>query len=338
MIFPLLQFDNIKPEAKNIMIIAILSITFACKSNNDQEVVERIIYIDSNKIHEKHQQVTKVFGTLSVQEGEFYAKSKIVPWSSWWFPTKDKYLFENNDPEQLAPLQKYDLYVERAYGEYPGAALFEEMEIYDPSEVNWAGLCHAWAVASVLHPEPKNKLIKRKITFSIADQKALLLKSYEEVSDLEYFGDRYDGGYEDEFDDIYPEQFHRFAQVFLFDQKLPFLMDYDPSFPIWTVPIYEIKFKIEKIDQNTAHVKAWVTTASSFVEDPNFLGTKKSVKYYEYELFGYWVGANLVVTGSQWVNDAIYDHPDFLIAYPDKVKRASRNKKLDLGMINELIQ
>jgi len=320
------------------MIIAILFIAFACKSNNDQTVVEKIIYKDNDKIHEKYQQVTKEFGPLSVQEGEFSSKSKIIPWSSWWFPSKDKFLFENSDSTKLAPLQKYDLYVERTYGEDPGAAFYEETEIYDPSEVNWAGLCHAWAVASVLHPEPQHNIRKKNITFSIADQKALLLKSYEEVSDLKYYGDRYDGGFDDEYDDVFPEQFHRFAQVFLFDQKLPFLMDYDPSYPVWTVPVFEIKFKINKVDQNTAHVKTWVTTASSFVEDPNFLGTKKSVKYYEYELFGTWIGPNLLVVNSKWVNDAVYDHPDFLIAYPDKVKRASRNKKLEITMIDELNQ
>ena len=322
----------------NIMTIVILFIAFACNSKNNQTVVDKIIYRDINKINEKYQQVTKEFGPLFVQEGEFKGKSKIIPWSSWWYPAKDKYLFENIDPKKLAPLQKYDLYIKRTYGENPGAAFFEETEIYDPSEVNWAGLCHAWAVASVLHPEPRNKIIHQKVTFSVADQKALLLKSYEDVSDLKYFGDRYDGGFDDEFDDIYPEQFHRFAQVFLFEKKLPFIMDYDPSYPVWTVPVFEIKFKIDKIDQNTAHVQAWVTTASSFVEDPNFLGTKKSVKYYEYELFGSWLGPNFLVTDSQWVNDAIYDHPDFLIAYPDHVKRASRNKKLEITKIDELIQ
>lgn len=328
---------------KNIMMLTVLLLLVSCNSKENEKVITKFQNSNGTTIEDemktplKYQYVTTEFGGLSVQEGHFSGESSIIPWSSWWFPTKDRYMFENTKRRKLAPLEKYDLFVDRTYGDSPEAAYYEEMEIYDPSEVNWAGLCHAWAVASVLHPEPKVEISKKKIVFSVVDQKALLLKSYENVGNLQYFGDRYDGGFEDKFDDIYPDQFHRLAQVFIFEKKLPFLMDYDPSYPVWTVPVYDITFKITKEDKNTAHVKAWVTTASSFVSSPSYIGTKKSVKYYEYKLFGTWVGTKLLVTGSKWVNDAIYDHPDFLIAFPKNANRGSLNKNLDIAYIDEIL-
>lgn len=323
---------------KKIMMLSVLVLMFSCNKEDNEKIVTQYVNAVGSETQTpvKFQQVTSEFGALTVQEGTYSEESKITPWSSWWFPTKDRYMFENTDSKKLAPLQKYDLYVERTDRGDSEAALFEEREIYDPSEVNWAGLCHAWAVASVLHAEPKFEITRKKISFSVADQKALLLKSYENVEGLKYYGDRYDGGFDDKFDDIYPDQFHRFAQVFIFEKKLPFLMDYDPSYPVWTVPIYKITFKITKENESTAHVKAWVTTASSFVDSPNYVGTKKTVKYYEYELYGNWIGPNLQVTGSKWVNDAVFDHPDFLVAFPEKAKRGSLNKNLDITIIDEI--
>ncbi len=305
--------------------------------NDPKEIVVMRDSMLESSVANKDLQVTKEYGSLSVNEGEFTGTSQITPWSSWWFPTKDKYLFESSNEKTLAPLQKYDAYNKENSGVDSESALFERMEIYDPSEVNWAGLCHAWAIASVLHVEPKVSIIKNNISFSVADQKALLLKSYESPIGLKFYGKRNNGGFEDDFNDIYPDQFHRMAQVFLFERKLPFLMDYDPRFPVWTVPIYNIKFKIVKLNETSALVKAWLSTASPNVDSPNFVGTKKSVKFYEYKLYGQWTGGALKVTNSEWVNDSVFDHPDYLIAYPDAVKRQSLNLKLDVNKINEII-
>lgn len=305
-----------------------------------QEKDKKVLYRDVSSTSitpTESARVTQDFGALKVSEGDFTGTTKIIPWSSWWFPTKDSFLFLNENSNELAPLQKYDLYVEKTQGESPASALFEQMEIYDPSEVNWAGLCHAWAVASVLHVEPRFNVMRKEINLSVGDQKALILKSYENVGDLKIYGSRYNGEFNDKFEDVYPDQFHRFVQVHLFEKKMPFLMDYDPSFPVWTVPVYNIKFKIEKISESSASVKAWVTIVSPFVDSPNFVGTKKSVKAYEYNLSGKWVGEELHVTSSEWINESKFDHPDFLIAYPTGVKRSSLNKKIDNKLVDEMV-
>jgi len=321
---------------KFFLLFLILQLSYSCQ-NTDEVIVYRESSSSLNT-PEQFRQVTNSFGELKVSEGDFTGTSKITPWSSWWFPTKDKYLFSNQDNTKLAPLEKYDLFLEKTTGSAALSAQYEENEIYDEREVNWAGLCHAWAVASVLHQEPKFTVSRQNIDFSVGDQKALLLKSYENVSGLEIYGHRFDGGPNDEYEDIYPDQFHRFSQYFLFEKKLPILMDYDPSFPVWTVPVYKIKFNIKKIDESTASVKAWVEIASPFVESPNFVGTKKSVKLYEYNLFGTWSNGELYVTGSEWINASTFDHPDFLIAYPSKVKRGSLNKQLKVEKIDEIVR
>ncbi|MFZ4715289.1 MAG: hypothetical protein ACOYL6_16320 [Bacteriovoracaceae bacterium] len=320
---------------KYLLSLFILIFIFGCNGPEEKVVYKNSQILGTSAA--KDTPVTEEFGSLTVKTGEATGGTKIVPWSSWWFPTKDRYMFENATHGALAPLQKYDLYTKRRDGVDPESAWYEENEIYDPSEVNWAGLCHAWAVASVLHTEPKNSIVRKDITFSVADQKALLLKSYENVGELKIYGKRYNGNYSDDYNDIYPDQFHRFAQVFLFEKHLPFLIDYDPSFPVWTVPVYNIKFIIERENESTAHVKTWITFASSFVDSPQFVGTKKMVKFYEYKLYGNWDGDNLNVTGSEWVNDSVYDHPDYLIAFPDSVKRGVLNKKLDLEIIDEIV-
>lgn len=281
--------------------------------------------------------VTSEHGALVVREGQFSSESKIVPWSSWWFPSNRRYMFDRSELDLLAPLQKYDLFAERTHGTDPGSAQFEEKYIYNPSEVAWAGLCHAWAVASVLHVEPTTSYALKGINFTTGDQKALLLKSYENVSDLKIYGQRYDGNRLDEYDDVYPDQFHRVVQVYLFEQKLPFLMDYDPSFSVWTVPVFLTKFSIKKDGANSAFVQAWVTMASPFVDSPDFIGIKRIVKTYEYRLTGEWIDGELKVSGGEWLNDSSFDHPDYIIGFPKDAKRASLNSKLNSTVIDEIV-
>lgn len=278
--------------------------------------------------------ITNEFGSLSVREGSFTYEASTKPWSSWWFPLRERFMFDRAEID--APLVKYDEYVTRKYDIKSEAAHFEETELYDSGQVPWAGLCHAWAVASVLHKEPNKVIVKNKIVFGIADQKALLLKSYESVSNLKIYGNRYNGSHGDNFNDIYPDQFHRFAQIHLLDQKKPFLMDYDPSYPVWTVPVYKVKFDITRETQNSVLVRAWATYASPHVS-PEFVGTREIVKSYTYRLFGQWQGDSFSVVDSEWIEDSLYDHPDYVIAFPGDVKKGSYNTQLKTELIDELL-
>lgn len=280
-------------------------------------------------------EVTDEFGVLSIVPGEFSYSSELKPWSSWWFPSIDQFLFSQDDG--AAPLEKYDEYVLLRHNQVSESAYYEESRLYNPVQASWAGLCHAWAVASVLHREPNRVISKEGMTFSIADQKALLLKSYENVSQLAIYGQRYDGLHDNEFQDIYPDQFHRFILYSLRDENKPFIMDYDPSYPVWTVPVYIAKTNIQEVDSQTMSVTTWVTYASPFV-DQNFVGTRQIVKSYTYNLFGSWSGGEFIVNDSEWTNSSLHDHPDYVIAFPSNAKRGSYNTEIKVPYIDEILK
>lgn len=318
--------------------LALLCLFVGCDSDEKEYVTKEVIVErDERQVRgDSYNVVTDKYGALTVEQGIANYKSSIIPWSSWWYPYNQRTLFSRDDGER-STLWKYDQFVEKRHDRFTEAQLVEEREVYDPNEVAWAGLCHAWSVASVLHAEPTNTTIKEGVHFEVSDQKALLLKSYEKVANLEIFGERYNGNSNDEYADIYPDQFHRLVQTHLRDLKKPFIMDYDPSFPVWSVPVYEARFEIEKVDGTTALVTAWMTIASPFVSSPEFVGTKKVFKVYSYHLTGNWVGNTLNVTGGEWIGESRQDHPDYLIGYPDKAVRASMNREIDSSIVDEIV-
>ncbi len=285
---------------------------------------------------ERFRQVTIEYGDLTVKEGITKGESDIVPWSSWWFPIKEQFMFEpqNND---LSPLGKYDVYVKERYDEYSEARYFEQKFLYDPAQVSWAGLCHAWAIASIVAPEPDTPRTMSGVRFDVDDQKAILLKTFENPIDVQYFGDRFDGQFDDEYEDIYPEQFHKMVQKHLFDMKKPFVMDYDASYPVWTVPVYKVRFDIKREAEDSVRVGAWITMASPHVDSPSYVGTRSVMKAYKYRLLGKWVGDEFHVNGGEWLEDSIIDHPDYLMAYPENVKRLSLNDEINIEYVDEIL-
>lgn len=309
-----------------------------CGSDSKDTPLEPIVSLRASRVVDrdvKSFDVTDKFGNLTIKAGEYSYASDIKPWSSWWFPSLDRDLFNNNQGQ--APLEKYDEYVMLRHNQAVESAHYEESRLYNPQQASWAGLCHAWAVASVLHREPSRIVTKEGMIFNIADQKALLLKSYENVSDLEIYGQRYNGLHDNDFKDIYPDQFHRFMQYYLRDEKKPFIMDYDASYPVWTVPVYIAKTNIKRVDSETVAVTTWVTYASPFVAK-DFVGTRQIVKKYTYNLFGEWSKGVFKVVDSEWTESSIHDHPDYVIGFPKTVKRGSYNTELKLDYIDEILK
>lgn len=305
------------------------------------EVKEKLKKVYSEQVGRDSEtyKVTRKFGALKVKVGEYSGESKVTPWSAWWYPLNEKILFYNADGT-ASPLEKYDFYAGKLFGEASEAALFEEKNLYQSNEVAWAGLCHAWAIAAVLHPEPKETKYLSGVKFTVGDQKALLLKSYEissGISDI-MFGQRYNGDRNDDYDDIYPDQFHKLAYDHLVKNKKPFLMDYDPRFPVWTVPVYKVKFIITKNDDHSALVDTWITFASPHVDSVDFVGTKRVVKHYKYLLKGNWVGSELNVTDGSWIEESKDDHPDYLISFPDSIQRGSKNTELKTSIVDSILK
>ena len=318
---------------KTLAISSVMLAISSCGPDKETEYVDRIVPVERERSTEASP-VTDKFGELKVKTGSFTYESEIKPWSSHWYPSRDKELFYN--PEGLSPLEKYDEYTEKSDDlDKTNATLYEKEKLYNESSAEWAGLCHAWAVASVLHKEPMRASTREKIKFSVGDKKALIIKSYEGVTGLEIYGDRYDGDVDDNYKDIYPDQFHKFVMEVLGKNKKPFLMDYDSSYPVWTVPVYKVKFDIEKISNTELNVSAWVTFASQFV-DKEYVGTRRVVKSYYYTLSGRFTGDTFVVEDGEWIKGSKLDHPDYVIDFPKNAVRKTFNEELNSDIIDKI--
>ena len=286
-------------------------------------------------------EVTRDYGPLRVQEGEFEVVSERKPWSSWWYPVRNAYLFQGQGGE-LSPLEKFDLYSVKARGRKTHAAYYERDNLYDPVAVAWEGLCHAWSIASLMEPEPTRPLVLKGVSFGVGDLKALLVKTYEEVDGLKRYGQRYDGDRLSQYDDIYPDQFHRFVQAELFEERRSFIMDKDPGVAIWNTPIWKAFLKIthDPDDLKVMHVTTWLTGASPFVDRYDFVGTLPVSFEYTYDLWGDpQADGTLAVRYGEWTGTSRDYHPDFVTPMPDSaLPHRSKNVELDLAGVNEILQ
>lgn len=316
---------------------------------------------------------TKEYGALKVKVGSFTTASKIIPWSSWWFPTKDDFLIRSRNGEQPT-LKRYDdlVYFNTAPRLNPQSQIFEEQNLYNPNAEGWFGLCDAWALASIMEPEPRVGLRYKNIDFRVADLKALIIKTYDGVEGLKQFGQKFSGGThnfdtdgnEPRFLDIYPQQFHRFLQKELYEKGMPFLMDYDPGIQVWTVPVYRASTTVTRPADYSDRVYVRTTiffADSKSVRDYNFVGSdenpnKEEFKRYLYTLYGTWGNEGgedvFFVSNGEWTYeldattgkrkiggiDSRIDHPDYLIPRPTSLVRKSLNQNLKIEWVDKITQ
>jgi hypothetical protein len=283
-------------------------------------------------------------------------------WSSWWYPKREDTLFRNNG-SAMSPLRKYDLYrrykAERDHLPMPASAADIEAAAYDPNALIWEGLCDAWALAAVSSPEPARSVSfdfgwLKKITFTVGDLKALLLKTYEGVDDsqLRYYGQKFTG---DEngwiYPDIFPDQMHSFIEVELFGAHKAFVMDHDPGVEVWNIPVYAANYLIESIPgtPNAVSVTLWTYNADSTIpSDPNrmdFVGIKDDMREYHYVLTGDLAAdGTLTVTSGYWIVapngvNSRKDHPDYVVELPARggLVRKATNPQIDVATVDEIL-
>jgi len=284
------------------------------------------------------------YGKAVVKEGQFHVSADKMPWSSYWYPTHDRQIFEDSDEGAESTLRRYDRYAERIKPNSQSSRDFEEENGYDPQSGGWAGLCHAWALASIMEDEPTKAVYKNGIKFRVQDLKALLIKTYENSFPKVFYGQRNNADWQSIYEDIYPEQFHTILMAELFEKKQAFIMDYEAGFQIWNVPVYRAKVKIEKDPDNPSvvHVSTTLTTASPRVES-TFVGTSPLPFTYKYDLYGNWEAPDrFVVDYGIWVKrgytDSRRSHPDFIVVKPDKVDRKSANEFIDVEIVDKILK
>ncbi len=300
--------------------------------------------------------VTREFGFSVVSMAALPLRSEVmiadkIPWSSWWYPKKEDFLFNDAHGKYSSALTKYD-YLRRKWTNASEKAADYERSQFNPDALTWEGLCDAWAIASVSMPEPKRTVVFSGITFSISDLKALALLTYGAVDDsqLKIYGQKFTGndtGWI--YPDIFPEQFHRFVEVQLNERKQPFIMDHDASPEVWNVPVYKANFLMAAVpeDPDAVFVRTWLYSAeSSKPNEKEFVGTREAVREYNYILKGHRDGdGNLVAESGYWVKgpdgiDSRKNHPDYLIAVPnpEALVRKSWNPEIEISVVDQILQ
>lgn len=331
--------------------------------------------------------VTRDFGFTSIPLGKLPIRSGMGdsgarPWSSYWFPAAEKELFQSEKGPGESPLEKYDLVRSRVKGVSSKATKIErDLDARSTFSI-WDGLCDAWAIASLLVPEPQAPVTARVLggksaTFSVADQKALLLKSFEGLptKNLEVYGQRFTGDSNQVIDglsygwiqpDILPEQFHRFVEVALFEKKVPFVMDHDPKEAIWSEPVPKANYVVTAVKGRSDVVLVTMylfPTRPLTRENKEVVGVNQTVRTYQYLLFGENDRrGNLIVDSGVWLSkewlarspefkddvelrnqimvDSRKDHPDyvFLVKNGATAGRQPLNPEVDPKIVDDIFK
>lgn len=284
--------------------------------------------------------------------------SGMVAWSSWWFPKVDTDFVNSKDAFRPSILSKYDKFF-NITDKNKSALNWEKEAESRLSHSSWEGLCDAWAIASIMHPEPqkpvqveiKTQRETQNLLLSVFDLKGLLVKTYEAISEdqFEFYGEKFTASVNGWIHpDLFPDQFHRIVEIYLGEQKKAFVMDRDPGVEVWSVPVYKANYKLEAIPSrpNAVLVKMWLYSAGPVNGDEkDFVGTKEVIREYHYILSGDLdrTGRYLNVTRGEWLKtertDSRVNHPDFIfIPKSKKIKRSTYNPNLDIQKVDQIIK
>ncbi|MBF0547257.1 MAG: hypothetical protein HQM08_22645 [Candidatus Riflebacteria bacterium] len=250
------------------------------------------------------------------------------PWSGYWWSRKEG--------ENLEAFDKYDHYV-RANGKPDPRSYFWEKDIknghYDPSSPGWAGHCNGWSAASILEPEPLQPQTVKGVTFSVADQKALLSEMYMDCY-TEFYGERNES-FLPKSRDFPPDLFHRLLVDNLKNKKRGIVADTSNSASVWNYPICGYESHWNNIPLLPSQIR--VTTTVYYADDDvdaNFVGNKPMVKTYHYILS---LNKKGEVIKGIWELQSQFDHPDFIwIPTGDSPSQGDENPKLDPFFVHQI--
>lgn len=260
-------------------------------------------------------QMTNSFLIRDIQN--LSARANILPWQGFWYPRK-------NMP-MLAPLSKYDLFVQARTGTNPGSVSWERQN-HPYHGVGWSGHCNGWAAASILHREPRVQKIDSVsgASFSVSDQKGILTEADYCVG-AAFFGNRNYGAGNN--GDIQPDLFHKTILYYIGALHKPVIMDYhsDSSVDNHVVSGYDMNIIPE--GNNKYHVRATLYMHGYDNFPNNAPGVARPYqRIYNYILFTDPAGNPI---GGQWLSE----NPDF-VWVPLDVRNC---QKLDYTYINQIL-
>ncbi len=308
--------------------------------------------------------VTREFGPAVISMQNLPYRSPLgqaarKPWSSWWYPKKEDYLFKDLEGRASA-LSKYDAFRRRRTDSARRASLASAADYarrnYRADALAWEGLCDAWSLASIDAPEPARaarvSVGDTRYAFGVGELKGLLLMTYEAVEekDLLYYGQKFTGDHRGWIHpDVFPEQFHRFVQAQIFERREAFVMDHDPGPEVWSVPVFKANYTLEAVanDPNAVFVRTWLFSAApTQSQDRDLVGTTEVIREYAYVLRGTRdANGNLVINSGYWTQspsgvDSRRNHPDFFVRIPSgrPLPRRSWNPGIDNATVDEILK
>lgn len=230
----------------------------------------------------------------------------------------------------------------------------------------WFGLCHAWASAAILEPEPLRPVVRNGIRFEVSDIKALITACYDR-SNATLVGSRSDARDLDldergrarkaDARDVNPGAFHVLLANLIGRNGRSFVEDRTAHYEVWTQPIRE--FRVLSLDEVTEEAATALVLANgtyAFNEQATrFFHVRTEVVYineapasrrpnaatathertdpYEYVLEA---DASGEIVGGEWVGRSRTEHPDFLWL-PLGAQRAL-SPFVELDEVRELLQ
>ncbi|TDH69904.1 hypothetical protein CCR75_002104 [Bremia lactucae] len=210
----------------------------------------------------------------------------------------------------------------------------------------WYGICHAWAPAAMLEPEPQCAVTHRGVIFQPTDLKALLTNVYDDALIATVFtGTRFNGG-PDSIDtygrhvngahrDLNPAFFHIVVANLLGTLNTTFIVDVTAGVEVWNQPVRGFKvyettaLSLQEAAQTFYGLKRypWNVAARSIVYMKTRLswvyetytdgGLVQSGQVDEYTTGAYYtylleLDARGIIIGGEWVYESENNHPDFI--------------------------
>ncbi len=272
---------------------------------------------------------TRLWGDLRVSPGVVEVDTGSRPWSGYWFPL--------TGGESAPVLSKYDLASGRKAREWFDASRSQA----DRPALPWEGRCDAWAMASLVIPEPRGPLAIGNVTFEVWEQQALWIHAFENISlgSRVILGDRNLGDGTSDFNDLLPMEFHKILEQVLRHENRPFILDRDPKPPIWNTPIWGARWEIRE-DRNRP---GWMAVSTDLygvlpLESARAPSERRTVVlHYEYALRVEAArGGPFRVIDSEWTGSSRLDHPDFVtLPKPGTLEHRSENPEIDVEWLRQ---
>jgi hypothetical protein len=254
---------------------------------------------------------------LDPKSAQLEGDAEAIPWSGYWWP-----YYDGGTSEAAA---KYDAWVKATQGFDPGLATWEKAKHGNPAAEYWVGHCHAWSAAAILEQEPTAPVTRNGITFSVADQKALLTELH--FADTVALSIGVSSA----------KSFFLTLVRWLGSQRKALVADVHPGGETWNHPLfrYRMKATVDPADPSKRHYVATLTFASDGV-DGSFVGHLDLVKtYYFYLRF-----ANGDIVEHGWEGPSADSsnrdrHPDFFWR-PSQIRPAP-GCPLEESLVREIV-